>query len=74
MYLITGTIEAEEKLSVARKEGYDPLTIFQHEYCKQAGFICRQLGSYFYSESIIADFNNSSAMAKSASNQSLLSN
>ena len=47
MYLMTGTIEAEEKLSVAQKEGYDLLTIFQHEYCKQAGFIRRQLGSYF---------------------------
>ena len=60
---MTGTIEAEEKLSVAQKEGYDLLTIIQHEYCKQAGFIRRQLGSYFYSESIIADFSNSSAIA-----------
>jgi hypothetical protein len=47
MYLITGTIGAKKKIFAAKKEGYDPLTIIQHEYCKQAGFICRQLGSYF---------------------------
>jgi hypothetical protein len=56
MYLIAGTIEAEEKIFYSSYK-----KIFRHRVD-------------FYSESIIADFSNSSAMAKSASNQNLLSN